>query len=673
MTTDSHSTAPRVAGQPTERHRVLFLIKSAPGNLARRAEQEARWLRSLPEGSTYYFCIGGEASGTARAHGNHLFLPVQDGYDHLPAKMKAMIAWATQNTDFDYVITMDDDVVVETSRLYSFLTQNPDHFGNRWDANPRHISGMLAGYSRRAFEIFSNVLPQIPDTGPDDLLVSAALFEPFRSLNVMTDELRFRPYGASPVAETIAVEVRPFRPGAIKGYRFDLPAGRNRVSFCLYGRDPKYLKGAIINVGLVQKYYPGWEPVFHTRDVDTAVLDELRALGATVVECDHLNMMFARFLPFCDEGVVLSRDCDSRIGPREQRAVHEWLESDKPAHLIRDHPEHLPGWALIPGGLWGSRLPFGANLKAALLRALDDPLYSGWGSDQRWLVENVWREGAFTIHQYDQVEWMRDSWRPDDFCGNPRNVHQELESRQVVLFEGFFNRLNGLVNAWLTFGPGFRATWSVNPHLPHPVGEIFSSLPGVEVTERENLGYWQENTDPSTGPLCYWFVSRRCGATATQVEAAYRHFISKLKVDFNANPPPLGIHYRGLHHSAHVSPAEFAEWCLAQARARDHRECFVVADAGRDEILRLLSAGGLTVSVGASSPLAHDLDRQCADELRKFIGDAITLAHCQTVLTSFEETTVIDPARAYGREVIACTGSRAWSDCWFTHRAPELR
>jgi hypothetical protein len=654
---------------PIVRYRVLFLIKSAIGNFLRRSEQEARWLCALPQGSDYYFCIGGEETGVLRVDGHHLFLPVIDSYDFLPAKMKAMVAWAADKTEFDYVITMDDDVVIELSRLYSFLCKQPDHFGNQWDGNPRHISGMLVGYSRRAFSILNEHIMNLPDQGADDLLVSSCVFESFRVLNVMTDELRFRPYGMNPTPVTIAIEVRPFRPNSIKDYSFGPSEPRNKVSFCLYGRDPKYTKGAIVNAGLVPKFYPGWEAVFHIRDVDYAVKDELRALGATVVECDHLNMMLSRFLPFCDEGAVLSRDCDSRIGQREVRAVTEWLESEKPAHVIRDHPGHIPGWALIPGGLWGSRLPFGENLRNSLLRALNDPQYSGWGGDQRWLVENVWREEAFVIHQYTEVEWMRNTWSEYDFCGMPVDVNREFQNRQVILFEGFFNRLNGLVNAWLTYGPGFHATWAVNAHLPHPVAELFSSFPGVEVTEQHNLGYWPENTDPSKGPLCYWYLNRRCGASPDQVEEAYRHFISRLKVRFDVNPPTLGVHYRGLHHSARLAPTEFAAWCLNVARARNLQECFLVADSNREEIRKLLVDGGMKVNFGQSAPLAHDLDRKSSEELRKFIGDALTLAHCKTILTSFAESTVIDPAKAYRREVIHCTGSRAWSECWFHHQS----
>jgi hypothetical protein len=38
--------------------------------------------------------------------------------------------------------------------------------------------------------------------------------------------------------------------------------------------------------------------------------------------------------------VLMSRDSDSRIIPREEAAVREWLASDRIFHIMRDHPYH---------------------------------------------------------------------------------------------------------------------------------------------------------------------------------------------------------------------------------------------------------------------------------------------------------------------------------------------
>ena len=51
--------------------------------------------------------------------------------------------------------------------------------------------------------------------------------------------------------------------------------------------------------------------------------------------------------------IFISRDLDSRINDRELAAVHEWLESNKTLHSMRDHPWHT---VPIMGGGWGSKL-----------------------------------------------------------------------------------------------------------------------------------------------------------------------------------------------------------------------------------------------------------------------------------------------------------------------------
>jgi len=174
---------------------------------------------------------------------------------------------------------------------------------------------------------------------------------------------------------------------------------RKRVSFCLYGSDPVYCEGALANLESLPARYPGWEPVFYTKDIPDDLLEKLSTTGATIVECDYRNMTLARFLPCCEEGVVLSRDCDSRIYQREVRAVGEWLASGKPRHVIRDHPGHIPGWAMIPAGLFASRKPFPERVRDSLLVALNSEEYSAWGGDQRWLVDQVWEPDKFLIHQ----------------------------------------------------------------------------------------------------------------------------------------------------------------------------------------------------------------------------------------------------------------------------------
>ena len=211
----------------------------------------------------------------------------------------------------------------------------------------------------------------------------------------------------------------------------------------------------------------------------------------------------------------------------------------------------------------------------------------------------------------------------------------------------------------------FDADWrGLCGWLPNFGHDYLDAGPG---SEDDGLGYWPENTDPAKGPLCYWYVSRRNSTTAEEIAEAYRYFLGRLRIVADPPPAALGIHFRGLHHSSRVTADEFARWCLGEIRARGACHCFAIADSERERIAGILEAGGIRVTWGRSAPLREDLDRRELDELWAFIGDALTLSGCETVLTSFAETTIVDPARAFGREVVAYSGSRAWSECWFYH------
>ncbi|EFX63383.1 hypothetical protein DAPPUDRAFT_335530 [Daphnia pulex] len=70
----------------------------------------------------------------------------------------------------------------------------------------------------------------------------------------------------------------------------------------------------------------------------------------------HLGAATWRWLPMLDKMVdtVMSRDSDSRIIPREEDAVREWLASDRIYHIMRDHPNHCTSFVLA--GMWGVKL-----------------------------------------------------------------------------------------------------------------------------------------------------------------------------------------------------------------------------------------------------------------------------------------------------------------------------
>jgi hypothetical protein len=135
----------------------------------------------------------------------------------------------------------------------------------------------------------------------------------------------------------------------------------NVISFSLYGDNPRYLQGALRNVELARKYYPGWECWFWVpnskewSEVFREITVNLVSEGAKKFEASFswktIPPMFWRFLAAGTQVTerLIVRDCDSRIGQREADAVQAWIGSDKILHIMRDHPAHQ----LVPGGMFG--------------------------------------------------------------------------------------------------------------------------------------------------------------------------------------------------------------------------------------------------------------------------------------------------------------------------------
>lgn len=131
------------------------------------------------------------------------------------------------------------------------------------------------------------------------------------------------------------------------------------ISFGLWGNNPDYTAGAIKNIDLARRIYPGWEVWFYIEDdVDPKVVESVEQVADKVIEYKDAHGwdgLFKRFLPMCDPevDVFISRDCDSRLSDREYQAVEEWLASDKQFHAMRDHEAHR--FPPVLGGMWGAK------------------------------------------------------------------------------------------------------------------------------------------------------------------------------------------------------------------------------------------------------------------------------------------------------------------------------
>lgn len=167
---------------------------------------------------------------------------------------------------------------------------------------------------------------------------------------------------------------------------------RNVIAFSLWGDNPTYVHGAIVNARLSQNLYYGWTTRFYCApDVPTDALAILRKTGAQVLVIDDPRLMgirpLWRFLASDDPNVdfFLCRDTDSRLNGQELNAVDAWLRSGKPFHAMRDHVYHME---LLLAGLWGGM----AGVLPPLMKTiLDNPRYgNNRFGDQLFLMEFVW-------------------------------------------------------------------------------------------------------------------------------------------------------------------------------------------------------------------------------------------------------------------------------------------
>jgi len=127
-------------------------------------------------------------------------------------------------------------------------------------------------------------------------------------------------------------------------------------SFSLFGRDPKYTKGAIYNSILIKDYMPEeWKMrVYYDRTVPVEIIYKLKENGVELVEYSDKIMygMFYRFLIMDDNTVDVGfiRDADDRFSKIHYTIAKEFIDSQYLFHLGRVHDMHRTA---VLGGLWG--------------------------------------------------------------------------------------------------------------------------------------------------------------------------------------------------------------------------------------------------------------------------------------------------------------------------------
>ena len=169
--------------------------------------------------------------------------------------------------------------------------------------------------------------------------------------------------------------------------------GRDIIAFSLWGRHPRYLRGALHNAVRAASVYPGFRCRFYVdRSVPQDLLAALEGAGAELLveegEPSTRHRLTRRFLVADDPGVAryLVRDCDSLINEREASAVAAWIESGKPFHVMRDWWTHTDP---ILAGMWGgvgAVLPaMGPLIESYRSKQVETPNWDQW-----FLRDRLW-------------------------------------------------------------------------------------------------------------------------------------------------------------------------------------------------------------------------------------------------------------------------------------------
>jgi hypothetical protein len=171
------------------------------------------------------------------------------------------------------------------------------------------------------------------------------------------------------------------------------PKGANVLSFSLWGAQPFYGYGAMINLALARKFYPDWACRFYVdASVPRACTAYLRDNGGDVrnIEDEYPGVgLFQRFLVMNDPAVgrFLVRDCDARLSAAEVDLVRQWIDSGHPFHVVRDHVLHNE---LMIGCLWGGRTDCGIDIVELMRRYFKFGPTAKYGHDQRMLGLMLW-------------------------------------------------------------------------------------------------------------------------------------------------------------------------------------------------------------------------------------------------------------------------------------------
>ena len=165
------------------------------------------------------------------------------------------------------------------------------------------------------------------------------------------------------------------------------------ISYSLYGKELRFLIGAIKNAELANRFFPGFTVrYYYGRSVPKWVLSTLILFeNVELIRVDEVEDSVARTWRFMacldpDVDVVLSRDVDARLSLREAEAHQEFMDSPFGFHIIRDHPTGH-GY-LISAGMFAMKTAKYGELMSRMLFA--HSFRDEYMADQNFLNEAIY-------------------------------------------------------------------------------------------------------------------------------------------------------------------------------------------------------------------------------------------------------------------------------------------
>jgi tetratricopeptide (TPR) repeat protein len=316
------------------------------------------------------------------------------------------------------------------------------------------LAWSLLGVSYRRLKKFkesASAIERAIALNPDDIPTRNALVithyqagdeaETLRAATValeMKDALATRRFEDMNLGLALTPRTSPFDP---------LDRARNVISFSLWGDDPVYTHGAIVNAQIAPHVYPAWRCRFYCdASVPALIINELRRLGAEIHIIRDPKILelkpLWRFLVSDDATVerFICRDADSRLNVQEAVAVDDWITSGEPFHVMRDHPYHME---VVLAGMWGGVARVLPNIRELAHVAMG---YSRnkW-NDQEFLRDVVWPLIRDHVRAHDSVFRFRGANDFPVMCRLPGKVHVggAIKSMPAWPLPAWFEAKNG--------------------------------------------------------------------------------------------------------------------------------------------------------------------------------------------------------------------------------------